>query len=149
MDKLEAAKELQKMIDLLPERLDITERRRKEALEIAIKELKNMLKGIDVSEHNGVMNWTTVKNAGMDFAIIRLGFGNKHLDGSFYDNFNGAKMAGLKVGVYYYSYAMTPEEAKAEAQYLLYILKDCISYRLKVKLLTRGKDLKLMFFFFK
>ena len=53
MDKLEAAKELQKMIDLLPERLDITERRRKEALEIAIKELKHMLKGIDVSEHNG------------------------------------------------------------------------------------------------
>ena len=113
MDKLEAAKELQKMIDLLPERLDITERRRKEALEIAIKELKHMLKGIDVSEHNGIVNWNKVKNAGMDFAIIRLGFGNKHLDGSFYDNYNGAKMAGLKVGVYYYSYAMTPEEAKS------------------------------------
>lgn len=125
MDTLEAAKELQKMIDLLPERVDITERRRKEALEIAIKELKHMLKGIDVSEHNGIVNWNKVKNDGMDFAIIRLGFGNKHLDGSFYDNFNGAKMAGLKVGVYYYSYAMTPEEAKAEAQYLLYILKDC------------------------
>ena len=71
MDKLEAAKELQKMIDLLPERLDITERRRKEALEIAIKELKHMLKGIDVSEHNGIVNWNKVKNAGMDFAIAQ------------------------------------------------------------------------------
>ena len=37
-----------------------------------------MLKGIDVSENNGYVDWNAVKAAGMDFAIIRLGFGNRH-----------------------------------------------------------------------
>lgn len=45
-----------------------------------------MLKGIDVSENNGYVDWNAVKAAGMDFAIIRLGFGNRHLDTNFYEN---------------------------------------------------------------
>lgn len=125
MDKLQAAKELQKMIDLLPERLDITDARRKAALEIAVKELKRMVRGIDVSENNGQVNWQAVKDAGIDFAIIRLGYGNKHLDGRFYENINSAIAAGLQIGVYYYSYALTVEAAKAEADFAIDILKDC------------------------
>lgn len=125
MDKLQAAKELQKMIDLLPERLDITDARRKAALEIAVKELKRMVRGIDVSENNGQVNWQAVKDAGIDFAIIRLGYGNKHLDGRFYENINSAIAAGLRIGVYYYSYALTVEAAKAEADFAIDILKDC------------------------
>lgn len=125
MDKLQAAKELQKMIDLLPERLDITDARRKAALEIAVKELKRMARGIDVSENNGQVNWQAVKDAGIDFAIIRLGYGNKHLDGRFYENINSAIAAGLQIGVYYYSYALTVEAAKAEADFAIDILKDC------------------------
>ena len=39
-----------------------------------------MLKGIDVSENNGIVNWDTVKKAGMEFAVIRLGYGRGHLD---------------------------------------------------------------------
>ena len=63
-----------------------------------------MQKGIDVSENNGRVNWQIVKNKGIEFAIIRLGYGSGHLDGEFYRNFNGALAAGLKIGIYYYSY---------------------------------------------
>lgn len=67
-----------------------------------------MLKGIDVSEHNGKIDWQTVKNAGINFAIIRLGWiGNKEnhtIDKKFEENYNAAKSVGIKVGVYVYSY---------------------------------------------
>ena len=60
-----------------------------------------MRKGIDVSENNGRIDWTEVKANGIEFAIVRLGYGNCHLDSLFYENINGALDAGLKVGVYY------------------------------------------------
>lgn len=82
------------------------------------------MKGIDVSEHNGTINWQDVVNDGNEFAIIRLGWGNQHLDEMFYDNFNGALNAGLKVGIYYYSEATDASEAAAEAEYALYVMQD-------------------------
>jgi lysozyme len=82
------------------------------------------MKGIDVSVHNGIVDWQVVKEAGCDFAIIRLGYGNKHLDGRFTDNVNGAIAAGLKIGVYYYSYALDIEAAAAEAQFVHEVLQD-------------------------
>lgn len=73
-----------------------------------------MKKGIDVSEHNGTIDFTKVKNDGIEFVIIRLGWiGNKNnhtIDKKFEQNFNNAKNAGLKVGVYVYSYV---ENSKA------------------------------------
>ena len=81
--------------------------------------------GIDVSENNGTVNWDAVKDAGYDFAIIRLGYGKKHLDSAFYDNVNGALNAGLKIGVYYYSYALSDEMAGDEADFCYFILEDC------------------------
>ncbi len=84
-----------------------------------------MRKGIDVSENNGTVDWKAVKAAGIDFAIIRLGYGNAHLDECFYDNVNGAKAAGLDIGVYYYSYALDADAAEREAAFLVDILKDC------------------------
>lgn len=83
-----------------------------------------MKRGIDVSEHNGTINWQDVVNDGNEFAIIRLGWGNQHLDERFYDNFNGALNAGLKVGIYYYSEATDASEAAAEAEYALYVMQD-------------------------
>lgn len=72
-----------------------------------------MLKGIDVSEHNGTINWQKVKNAEINFAIIRLGWiGNKNnhtLDKKFLEYYNGAKSVGIKVGVYVYSYVENSE----------------------------------------
>lgn len=67
-----------------------------------------MLKGIDVSEHNGTIDFSKVKKAGINFVIIRIGWiGNKEnhtLDKKFIENYNNAKACGLKVGFYVYSY---------------------------------------------
>lgn len=82
------------------------------------------MKGIDVSEHNGFVDWESVAAAGVEFAIIRLGWGKRHLDSRFYENINGAINAGLKVGIYYYSEATDASEAAAEAEYALYVMQD-------------------------
>ena len=67
-----------------------------------------MLKGIDISEHNGSIDFSKVKKAGINFVIIRIGWiGNKEnhtLDKKFIENYNNAKACGLKVGFYVYSY---------------------------------------------
>ena len=84
-----------------------------------------MRRGIDVSENNGYIDWQAVKEAGVEFAIVRLGYGNRHLDNCFYDNVNGALDAGLDIGVYYYSYALDADAAEREAHFLADILKDC------------------------
>nr|MBO6294865.1 hypothetical protein [Schwartzia sp. (in: firmicutes)] len=78
-----------------------------------------MKKGIDVSENNGRVDWEEVKAAGIDFAIIRLGYGNRHLDECFYENINGAIAARLQIGVYYYSYALDADAAEREAHFLV------------------------------
>ena len=82
-------------------------------------------KGVDVSENNGHINWLALKEAGVDFAIVRLGYGNRHRDSRFYANVNGALDAGLAIGVYYYSYALDADAAEREAHFLVDTLKDC------------------------
>lgn len=81
--------------------------------------------GVDVSEHNGIIDWREVRDAGIEFAIIRLGYGRGHLDSRFYENVNGAINAGLSIGVYYYSYANNCHDAQAEAAFATHILTDC------------------------
>lgn len=83
------------------------------------------MKGVDVSENNGRVNWSDVAAAGFEFAMVRLGYGHDHMDENFYENINGAIAAGLKVGVYYYSYAVTQEDADYEADFLVQTLQDC------------------------
>lgn len=85
-------------------------------------------KGIDVSEHNGSINWTSVKNAGIDFAMIRTGYGGdpdawtQQKDDEFESYYSGATAAGLKVGVYHYSYATNVTMASQEADFCISIL---------------------------
>lgn len=83
------------------------------------------MKGIDVSVHNGDIDWSKVKADGIDFAILRAGYGKlaKQKDAKFEDNYKGAKAAGIPVGAYWYSYATTPDEAKLEAEVCVSILK--------------------------
>ncbi len=80
--------------------------------------------GIDVSEHNGPVDWETVRATGIAFAVLRLGYGRRHLDGRFAENVEGARGAGLAVGVYYYSYALDEEMAAAEARFLAGTLSE-------------------------
>jgi GH25 family lysozyme M1 (1,4-beta-N-acetylmuramidase) len=74
-----------------------------------------MIKGIDVSHHNGVIDWPAVAAAGIEFAIIRCSYGLQLKDEMFSQNIAGAKAAGLKVGAYHYSYALSKEDAIQEA----------------------------------
>lgn len=76
-----------------------------------------MSKGIDVSTHNGVIDWEKVKAAGVEFAIIRAGYGKviSQKDAQFERNYAVATAHGIHVGAYWYSYAHTPAEATAEA----------------------------------
>ena len=81
------------------------------------------IKGIDISKHNGNIDFRKVKNGGIDFAMIRAGFGNSTVDTYFHQNIKGAKANGIKCGVYWFSYAYTPQMAKKEAQKCLDTIK--------------------------
>lgn len=88
------------------------------------------LAGVDVSTYNGDIDWAAVKADGISFAIIRLGFrgygesGKLVLDDKFLQNIQGAIQAGLDVGVYFFSQAVTVEEAEEEAEFVLSALED-------------------------
>lgn len=81
------------------------------------------VKGIDVSVHQGKIDWNKVKKAGIKFVIIRAGYGQNNIDASFKENIKGALAAGLKVGAYWFSYAYTTAMAKKEAEYCLKAIK--------------------------
>lgn len=74
-------------------------------------------KGIDVSRHNGNINWEKVKSSGVDFALLRAGYGkySSQKDIKFEQYYSECKRLGIEVGCYWYSYATTAEEAKQEA----------------------------------
>lgn len=85
--------------------------------------------GVDVSYYQGVVDWTAVKTDGVDFAVVRLGrrgynTGLIEQDQRFEENYAGAAAAGLDVGVYFFSQAVTPEEAEAEADFVLSVLQE-------------------------
>lgn len=89
----------------------------------------NPVLGIDVSHHNGDINWTKVKNAGVKFAIIRIGYGSRQssggvLDKQFVNNVKGAKAAGINIGVYFFSYASSLTKLKAEANWVIKKLNE-------------------------
>ncbi|MBQ3404410.1 MAG: S-layer homology domain-containing protein [Oscillospiraceae bacterium] len=84
--------------------------------------------GVDVSSWNTDINWNAVAADGISFAMIRLGYrgysyGNISADKYFEANIKGAKEAGLKVGVYFYSQAINYDEAVEEAEYVLSRIK--------------------------
>lgn len=85
-----------------------------------------MLKGIDVSKYQGQIDFNAVKKSGIDFVIINAGYGKSvfQKDPCFEQNYTRAKAAGLKVGAYWFSYAMTPDEALQEARTFAEVIKE-------------------------
>ena len=83
------------------------------------------VQGIDVSRHNTITDFRKVKGSGIDFVIIRAGYGREisQKDPQFETNYKNAKAAGLNVGAYWYSYAQSVEEAKIEAKVCLQAIK--------------------------
>ena len=81
--------------------------------------------GVDVSEHQGYVDWQTLKDNGFSFAFIRLGYrgygqeGRICLDKEFHRNIQNAQAAGFDVGVYFFAQAVNEEEAREEADFVL------------------------------
>ena len=77
--------------------------------------------GIDVSSHNGDIDWKQVKEAGVEFVFIRAGYrgnsqGKLHKDSRFEANYKGAHENGIPVGIYFFSQATTEDEAWEEVE---------------------------------
>lgn len=82
--------------------------------------------GIDVSYWNGDIDWEKVRDAGVDYAIIRCGYGDdlsSQDDLRFIQNVKGAKAAGVEIGVYLYSYASSVSQAQSEAAHTVRLLR--------------------------
>ena len=82
--------------------------------------------GIDVSEHQGVIDWSKVKAAGVDYAIVRCGYGQNQTDQDdkyWYINADACEKNRIPFGTYLYSYANTVAKAKSEAQHVLRLVK--------------------------
>ena len=96
-----------------------------------------IVQGIDVSKHNGNVDWAKVKAAGVKYAIIRVGYrgygdnGTLVYDSKFNEYINAAYAQGLDIGVYFYSQAINTKEAADEANYAL---KKLNSYKSKITL---------------
>ena len=81
---------------------------------------------IDVSEHNGSIDWIEAKADGVEYALIRCGFGRDYesQDDKYFDiNMQDALDAGVKVGVYFYSYAQSEDAAASEAAHCLRLIE--------------------------
>ena len=88
-----------------------------------------VLQGIDVSDHQGDIDWKKVAEAGYEFVFVRLGFrgygeeGTLNEDEMAIEYLRGAENAGLQVGAYFFSQAVTEEEAEEEAEFAAEILE--------------------------
>lgn len=82
-----------------------------------------MQKGIDVSKHQGVIDWAKVKASGIQFAMLRAGYGANNIDAQFKRNISECNRLGIPCGVYWFSYAYSPDMARKEAEYCLEAIK--------------------------
>ena len=86
------------------------------------------LRGIDVSEHQREIDWASVREDGVDFAIVRAGYrgysaGTLNEDAFFRVNVEGALANGIQIGIYFFSQAVSTAEAREEARYLLNLIE--------------------------
>ena len=85
--------------------------------------------GIDVSVWQEQIDWAQVRQSGVEFAVLRLGYRSMH-EGALREDsmakahYAGAKAAGIAVGAYFFSQAVTPQEAVEEAEFVLELVKD-------------------------
>ena len=83
-------------------------------------------KCIDVSTWNGIIDWEKVRKSGVKYAMIRSSFGVENpnqIDNKFFRNIQNATAAGMKCGIYHYSYAQSVEAAKKEADFCIKTIK--------------------------
>ena len=98
--------------------------------------------GVDVSKWNGDIDWFSLREQGVEFAIIRVGYrgyetGEMVLDERFYDYMDGASAAGLRIGLYFYSQAIDEDEAKEEA---LFVINSIAGYSISLPIYFDTED---------
>lgn len=98
---------------------------------------KGTLKGIDVSHWQGDINWSAVKNDGIEFALIRVGRSERVLDEQYKKNISGATSVGIPAGVYYYSKAQSINEAILDAQF---VIKNITGYKISYPVVIDIED---------
>ena len=109
--------------------VDINDNKRTIDILVNFFETKNRYNGIDVSDYQKYILWDKVKSDGIDFAMIRVGFrgygssGSMNTDLYFETNLKNAALNGIDIGVYFYSQAITVEEAIEEADYVINLLQ--------------------------
>ena len=88
--------------------------------------MSKIYKGIDVSYHQGKINWQQVKATGIDFAILRCGYikSKETVDERLENNYAGASSMNIPLGVFFYSYALTEAAARKEAEFCYKLIKD-------------------------
>ncbi len=79
---------------------------------------------VDVSEHNGAVDWETARANGVEGVIIRIGFGYSRFDFQSQRNISECKRLGIPFGVYLYSYAESVDEARHEGDFIVNALKQ-------------------------
>lgn len=82
---------------------------------VDVETMANRFRGIDISENNGLIDWPRV--SGVDFVIVRAGYGRNNIDQEAVRNCNGVQSRGFSMGLYWFSYAYTVEMARNEGQY--------------------------------
>lgn len=80
-----------------------------------VHEGKERMVGVDISKWNGNIDWASLKDAGIEFVIIRAGYGTGTVDRRFKENIENAIDNGMLIGIYWFSYACNTQQAKAEA----------------------------------
>lgn len=77
------------------------------------------VKGIDVSTFQRIIDWSAVKADGVEFAMIRAGYGQNNIDAQFVRNISECNRVGMPCGVYWFSYARSVDDVRREAEYCL------------------------------
>lgn len=103
-----------------------------------------LYRGIDISRHQaaGKVNFSELRNLGYHFVMLRAGYGKciSQKDSAFESHYKAAKDAGLRVGAYHYSYAVTPDEALLEADcFLSWIRGKSLEYPVALDLEDRSQ----------
>lgn len=86
-----------------------------------------MYRGIDVSSHQHKIDWEKVKESGVDFAMLRIGYGSNRVDQTdayVYENAYECNRLGIPYGLYIYSYALTEDNVHSEVEHMIRVAKD-------------------------
>ena len=103
-------------VKIIKTKKEVSELKKANKKPIQQKKAKEVLLGLDISKWNGNIDWKSVKEAGVEFVIIRAGYGTNYVDPYFKKNIESAIANDMLIGVYWFSYSWTNQGAHLEAK---------------------------------